>query len=85
MSAHLCMHPKGTFLAFPQPTMIAPNYLARQVEAGIYPKKDLEKVCKILWHSEEGIFVAQGGLTQMTCAIAPLEACDTAAISVQSS
>jgi hypothetical protein len=58
MLAHLCMHPKGTVFAFPHPTMIAPNYLARQVEAGKYPKKDAEKVCKFLWHSGD-VFVVQ--------------------------
>ena len=52
--------------------MIAPNYLAGQVEAGIYPKKDQEKVCKCLWHSEGGIFVVQGGLTRMTCGVLEL-------------
>ena len=53
------MHPKGAFFAFPHPAMIGPTYLAGQVEAEIYPKKDQEKVCNFLWHSEGGIFVAQ--------------------------
>jgi hypothetical protein len=67
MLARLCMHPKGTFFAFPHPAMMGPNYLAGQVEARIYLKKDQEKVCNFVWHSEGGIFVAQGGLTRMTC------------------
>jgi hypothetical protein len=67
MLAHLCMHPKATFFAFPHPTMIGPTRLPRQVEAEIYPKKIHKKVCKILRHSEGGILVAHGGLTRMTC------------------
>jgi hypothetical protein len=67
MLARLCMHPKGTCFAFPHPAMIGSNYLAGQVEARIYLKKDQEKVCNFLWHLVGGIFVAQGGLTRMTC------------------
>jgi hypothetical protein len=56
------MHPKGTFFAFPHPTITWPNYLGQQIETGIYPNKDPEKVCKIFAHSEGGaIFVAQVG------------------------
>jgi hypothetical protein len=64
-----CLRPKGTLFALPHPTIIGPTRLARQDEAGIYPKNDLKKVCKILGHSVGEIFVAQGGLTRMTCAL----------------
>jgi hypothetical protein len=72
MLALLCMlHPKGTFFALPHPTIIGPNRLAPQVEAGKYPKKDPKKVCTFLGHSEGGIFVAHGGLTRMACGTFP--------------
>jgi hypothetical protein len=67
MLPHLCT-PKAPFLPYHTPLRyLGPNYLAGQVVAGIYPKKDQEKVCKILWHSEGGVFVAHGGLARMTC------------------
>ena len=59
MLAHLCMHPKGTFFAFPHPAMIGPNYLAGQVEAGIYLKKD-KKRCAIFCGIRRGAFRAEG-------------------------
>jgi hypothetical protein len=80
MSAHLCMHHKGTFFALPHPTMIGPNRLPRQVEAETYPKKNLKNVCNILGHSEGGIFVAQGGLTRMTCGFTPANRPQTARV-----
>jgi hypothetical protein len=63
--------PKAPFLPFHTPQRWGQIDLPRQVEAEIYPKKDLKKVCKILGHSEGTFFVAQGGLTRMTCDVIP--------------